>query len=120
MKHPLPPALRRAQLFGAALVVVLCSTLALPATAQDADHRGDRHRHGQAVLHIEARIVPYAMIPPRHHRDDDGDDAVRFNMPSRQPAMTVMEQTRNFSASETTVRFGAAEAVLKTTTVVAE
>ena len=119
MKHPFPQALGRARL-ACPFAIALSGVFIVSAAAQNASHQGNRHE-GQAVLRIHVRIVPHVMTPPRRHKnDDDGDDAVRFNIGSKQPAMTVIEQTRGFSPTEPTVQSGPEGAVLKTLTVVSE
>jgi hypothetical protein len=117
MKHPLPQALGRARL-ACAFAIALSSVFTVSAAAQNASYHGNRHE-GRAVLHIQLRIVPYAMTPPRHHKDDV-NHAAGVNILSKQAAMTVIEQTRNFNPTETTVRLGPEGAVLKTLTVVLE
>jgi len=63
------------------------------------------------------------MTPPKHHRDDAGDSAIVYKMPSLAPTMSVSEEERFLVGR---VVFGGTlidagqGAVLKTTTVVPE
>jgi hypothetical protein len=63
------------------------------------------------------------MTPPRHHRGDSDDVAIVYSMPSRQLAMSVVEEEHLIVGR---VAFGqmvidaGPGAVLKTTTIVPE
>ena len=119
MKHPLPPTLRRTHLYATTLSLVFILA-AIPAAAQTADQHSHHGNQAQATLHIEARVVSYAMTP-KHH-DGDGDDvSVSYNLSSALPAMSVREEIREFVATGSML--GSQDrapqlAVLKTLTVV--
>lgn len=121
MKHPLPPTLRRTHLYATTLSLVFILA-AIPAAAQTANQHSHHGNQAQATLHIEARVVSYAMTPKHHDGDGDGDDAsVSYNLSSSLPAMSVREEIREFVA--TGAMLGGQDrapqlAVLKTLTVV--
>lgn len=125
MKHLLPQVFARAFVVLATPMIVLLLA-ASSAPAQDNSDHG-RHRHflpgADAALRIEVRIVSYTMKPPKHYRDDDDAAAIIYNMPLRQPAMSVSEEERPITGK---VAFGpmvidaGQGALLRTTTVVPE
>jgi hypothetical protein len=125
MKHPLPQVFPR-DLFCIAVTVVVLVFVASPATAQDSSqhehHRGSSHG-ADAALHVEAHVVPYSITNPNHHTGDAGDAAIVYNMPLRQPTMSVSEVERilvgRLAFGRTVVDAGQG-AVLKTTTFVPE
>jgi hypothetical protein len=125
MKHLLPQVFPR-DLCSIAVPVAILLLAAGSATAQ-ANSNHERHRHpgheADAALHIEVRIVSYTMTPSKHHRGDNDDAAVVYELPLRQPAMNVVEEEHLIVGR---VAFGqmvidaGPGALLKTTTVVPE
>lgn len=125
MRHPLPRVLPRDLGFFAVITIFLCF-VASPATAQDSSER-DHHPHfrngSAASLHLQVHIVSYSRKPPRHHHDEGDDSTIVYNMPSRDPAMSVTEEERALVGRVVfagTVIDAGQGAVLKTTTVVPE
>ena len=125
MKRFLPQVLPRDLCCIAAFAVLLVLT-ASPAIAQDTSER-ERHKHfgnqPTASLHLQVHIVSYSMNPPRRHHDHGDDSAIVYNMPSREPAMTVSEEELVLAGRVVfggTVIDAGQGAVLRTTTVVPE
>ena len=122
---PSPP--RRLRLIGklpcATFLFALCMLVAItPAAAQN----GGRDR-AQAVLHIQAQVVPvtYTTSPRTSTSSLDNANAnasgVTYSLPARPQAMTVIEEVHTASRRDFVAWFGdcAVEtAVLKTVTIV--
>jgi hypothetical protein len=125
MKHFLPQVFPR-DLCSIAVIAVLTVLNATSAMAQETNEREGHKPFGnrpEAGLHLRVHLVSYLMTPPKHHRDDSGDSAIVYKMPSRTLAMSVSEEERFlvgkvvFGGTMIDVGTGA---VLKTTTVVPE
>lgn len=75
----------------------------------------------QAVLHIQATVVPSVMLPaPKHEKEQPG--FITYNVNTSQPKMTMIEEVRPLPRAFRSIGWGGndSHALLKTLTVVAQ
>jgi hypothetical protein len=76
---------------------------------------------GQAVLHIQATVVPSVMLPtPKQEKEQTS--FITYNMNTTQPKMTMIEEVRPLPRAFRIIGWGGNDghALLKTLTVVAQ
>jgi hypothetical protein len=106
----------------ATFLIALCALIAIPpAGAQTAQNEGHRNNRMHACLHIQAQVVPVAYTPSARTSNSPMNSAVIYSMPTRQPTLTVVEETHALSARDIVAWAGRTpvpDAVLKTLTIV--
>lgn len=122
-----PPALPRRlklirKLTFATILIALYALIAIPpAAAQTAQNEPHGNHRAQAALQIQAQVVPVTYPPSERRSDRAPEDAVIYNVSSRQPGMTMVEEIHPVSGADVVAwHEGRAvqAAVLKTLTVV--
>lgn len=119
-----PPALpRRMRLIGKLpcpmFLIALCTLLAIPPVA--AQNNG--HGRAQAVLHVQAQVVPVTYEASARTATSPTNDAsdVIYSLSARQATMTVVEEIRMVSRAEIAAWHQSRtvqDAILKTVTIV--
>jgi hypothetical protein len=96
-------------------LALLCALASGPLHSQN--HRGNTSDSATAVMHIRVNVVPMVMTPSPQ-QNSQSPSGITYNIPPTQPRLSITQQVRPLAAGDNTAQ--PAQALLRTTTVVAE